>query len=370
MYQDIADLFQTDAPVEINRLDAAMNQLVRQLTGGFARIRPEMEITMNVLVAITIVYFGIMVICEMDNWGGGLLKLLSTTMWVYFARDFSTHANAFVNSLVSLGMAFGGNPGGDWHQMLSPSHMVAKGFELGQVLLDNLPPWYLLGPTDLLGAGLGFLLINAAFFALAANVVLLVCGYYLALAVSGVFVVLGILPYTRNWAMKGVSAIVSYGVHLMLLSITATAADVVLRDLHFDQTRIPTMHEIWSMVFVTGLVTLFAWIAPQRLAASFMNGAVGVGAGDAARPVAQAAMLTAGAAGAAVVATDKVVKSLDNRPSEAGPRPSQSIQPTQSAARGGAAPQANAGASNQTAAGAQPSFTVNEPILVRPEKPK
>jgi P-type conjugative transfer protein TrbL len=370
VYQVIPDMFEPAAPVEINHLDEAMNQLVRQLTGGFARLRPEMNIAMGVLIALTIAYFGFMVICERENWAGGLLKLLGTTLWVYFARDFSTHANAFVNSLITLGMTFGGEPGGDWHKMLSPSHMVAKGFELGQVLLQNLPPWYLIGPTDLLGGALGFVLIQLAFFALAANVVLLVCGYYLSLAVSGVFVVLGILPFTRQWAMRGVNVIVGYGVHLMLLSITATAAEQVLRQLHFDQTRVPAMHEIWSMVFVVGLLTLFAWIAPQRLASSFMAGAVGVGASDAARPAVQTAMMAAGGAAAAVGGLDTVVKALDNRPTDGGPRPSQSIQPTQSVQPTASTHSPGSAASHPMG---EPSVygspRPSDPVLVRPEAP-
>jgi P-type conjugative transfer protein TrbL len=381
MYQVIPDI-QSAVHVEINQLDEVMNQLVRQLTGGFARIRPEMDIAMGVLVAIAIAWFGIMVILERESWAGGFLSLLSTLMWVYFARDFATHANAFVDALVSLGMAFGGSPGADWHKMLSPSHMVSKAFELGKVLLDGLPPFALLGPTDLLGAVLGFILIHIAFLALAANVVMLVCGYYLALAVSGVFVVLGILPYTREWAMKGITAIVGYGVHLMLLAVTATAADSVLRNLHFDQTRTPAMHEIWSMVMVVAIITLFAWIAPQRLASAFMSGSVGAGATDAARPALQTAMLTAGVAGMAASTFDKGIRALDNRPKDSGPRPSQSIQPTQplTGAAGGGAPSASASAGTanraiaanvphpSNAGGTYSPSTANEPILVRPEK--
>ena len=316
MFQVLPDV--TSAPVvDVNFLnDYVLNPIIEQLDAGFGRMRGTMTVGIGICLTLAISDFAYAVVIGAEHFAGGLRRLLGLSVWLYIIRDFSAHAHALMNSLVNVGMAFGG--GGNWRETLNPSRIAAKGFELGAVLLDNMPSGLTLDLGDILGVGIGFVLIQACFGALVLNVGLLVIGFYMALPIAGFFSIFGLLPQTRGFAMRGITAIVSYGVHFALAALSLTLSESVIRGLHFSPE--PTMHEIWAMVFVVMLLTVFAWWGPQRVAASFMNGAVGVGGGEAAAlgtAVGGTAMAVAtGAVGAAALGLDKVVQGLDNRPRE------------------------------------------------------
>lgn len=338
---------ETTQAVDINFLtDMVVNPIINKLGDGLTRIQPSLTVGIGVLLTIVIADFGYSTIAGTEHFGSGLRRLLGLCVWLYIIRDFASHTNALMNTLVSVVLVFG-DGGGDWRQTLDPSRIAGKGFELGAVLLDNLPPILSMDLSDILGVGIGYLLILGCFAALTVNVAVLVLGFYMALPVAAFFSVFGLLPQTRGFAMRGITAMVSYGVHFMLTALALTLSEDVIRGLRFSAE--PTMHEIWSMVFIVLLLTVFGWWGPQRVAASFMSGSVGIGGAEAvalgASVGTSVVAAATGAAGAAVYGMDKVVKGLDNRPTDGGrgggggaggapgnaPPVSQSIQPAPAA---------------------------------------
>jgi TrbL/VirB6 plasmid conjugal transfer protein len=376
MFQVLPDTSQLPT-VDVNFLnDYVLNPIIEQLDAGFDRLRGTMNVGIGVCLTLAISEFAYALIIGAEHFAGGLRRLLGISVWLYIIRDYSHHAHALMNSLVNVGMVFGGS-GGNWRETLNPSRIAAKGFELGAVLLDNMPNGFTLDLGDILGVGIGFVLIQACFGALVLNVGLLVIGFYMALPIAGFFSIFGLLSQTRGFAMRGITAIVSYGVHFALAALSLTLSESVIRGLHFSPE--PTMHEIWAMVFVVMLLTVFAWWGPQRVAASFMNGAVGVGGGEAATigaAVGGTAMAVAtGVVGTAALGLDKIVQGLDNRPKESSgggsgaaggggaPRVSQSIQPAPAAPVASAAPAQPHLPASPTQASAGNAAGPHEPIL-------
>lgn len=364
--------------IDVGLITMSLNHIIRALSGGYGRISGATNTLMWIFVVLDVTLFGIMLALELDAYQSGFKKLLAISGWLYFIQDFERHANTIVNSLVSAGLMLGGQSGSDWRMVLDPSRILSKGFSLTKVLLDNLPPWYQMGITDWIGSALAFVLILTAFFIIAANAYILVIGFYLALGICGALLPFGLLPWTRAFAMKGITAVVAHGVHLMLVAVATSLAETVVQNLKFSE--VPTLHETWSMVFAVGTIAVLAWIVPQRFAQGFMSGAASLGAADAtalaAPAVAMAAGVVAGPAGAAAFAQAQKSSERSAGRGGSGVRVSQSIQPAQSGA--GPSPSAATAARSNgggTATGAgtrspQAAASPNDPILARPESPR
>jgi type IV secretion system protein TrbL len=364
--------------IDVGLITMSLNHIINALSGGYARISGATNTLMWIFVVLDVTLFGIMLALELDAYQSGFKKLLAISGWLYFIQDFEKHANAIVNSLVSAGLMLGGQSGSDWRMVLDPSRILSKGFSLTKVLLDNLPPWYQMGITDWIGSALAFVLILTAFFIIAANAYILVIGFYLALGICGALLPFGLLPWTRSFAMKGITSVVAHGVHLMLVAVATSLAETVVQNLKFSD--VPTLHETWSMVFAVGTIAILAWIVPQRFSQGFMSGAASLGAADATALAAPAVALAAGAvagpAGAAAVAQAQQSGERAAGRGGSGVRVSQSIQPPHS----GAGPSASAAAAARgnaggAAAGAgtrspQAAASANEPILAPPESPR
>lgn len=351
----IPNAMPASSEVDIGLITTSLNHIIHVLAGGYARISGATQALMWTFVALDVALLGAMIVLGLDAWQSVFKKTLAISAWLYFIQDFEKHANAIVNSLVQLGLMLGGQEGTDWRLVLDPSRILSKGFSLTKVLLDNLPPWYQMGVTDWLGAGLAFVLILLAFFIIAANAYILVIGFYLSLGVCGALLPFGLLPWTRSFAMKGIAAVVAHGVHLMLVAVATALAESVVQNLKFS--GVPTLHETWSMVFVVGTVAALAWLVPQRFAQGIMGGA-SLGASDALSLASTAGGVAVGVAsagaGAAVAGGGQAVASASTAgASPAGGRFSQSIQPLQGATPSGGGSSAP-GAPGRASAAPQP----------------
>ncbi len=365
--------------VDVGLITTSLNHVINALSGGYARISGATNTLMWIFVVLDVTLFGIMLALVLDAFQNGFKKLLAISGWLYFIQDFERHANTIVNSLVSVGLMLGGQDGSDWRMVLDPSRILSKGFSHTKVLLDNLPPWYQMGITDWIGSALAFVLILVAFFVIAANAYILVIGFYLALGICGAFLPFGLLPWTRGFAMKAITAVVAHGVHLMLVAVATALAETVVQNLKFSET--PTLHETWSMVFAVGTIAVLAWIVPQRFAQGFMAGAASLGAAEATALAAPAVAMAAGAvtAGAGAIVSRGSQTQTEHRSAGregSGGRVSQSIQPLQSVAgsspsvaaesRGNAFMHAPGAGTRSPAAAA----SANDPILGPPESRK
>lgn len=366
--------------VDVGIVTKSLNHIIHVLSDGYSRVSGAATALMWIFVALDVAILGAMLVLELEAWQGVFKKTLVISGWLYFIQDFEKHANSIVNSLVTLGLMLGGQEGTNWRQVLDPSRLLAKGFTLTHVLLQNLPPWYMMSLSDWLGYVAAFILIMLAFFIIAANAYMLVIGFYMSLGICGALLPFGLLPWTRDYAMKAVTAVVGHGVHLMLVAVATALAETVVQNLTFAQDRPPTMHEMWAMIFVVGVLALLAWVVPQRFAQSIMNGSASLGAADITRPAMSGAMMAAGAAaGAAGVAKAAGIKLIESHSErrdegrrEVAGRVSQSIQPLErSASPGGGASSTRVGSSSggTNGGGGMSSSAAprpNDPILSRP----
>lgn len=345
-------------PADVGLLTASLNRQIGVLAGSYSRIGGATAALAWIFVGIEVVLFGAYLVLGLEQWQNAFHKVFKIGFWLFLMSNFEQHATAVVNSLVRLGLMVGGQEGADWHAVLDPSRLMDQGFQLVKVLLDNLPPWYQMGPTDLLGGGLAILLILAGFFALAVNAYMLVLAFYLALVVVGALLPFGMLSYTRQLADKAINSVVSVGLRLMLVAVSTALAQQVITGLKFSDE--PTILETWSMVVTVGAVALSAWILPQRFADTFLSGSAALGGSDAMRPAIAAASTTAAAvsAGAGVAAAgidkvtgvDKMMNGSNSRDSSSSGRVSQSIQPAQGSPSSGSQPAAGTGRSTSSSA--------------------
>jgi type IV secretion system protein TrbL len=146
-----------------------------------------------------------------------------------------------------------------------------------------------------------YLLIMAAFLAMAIQAFLAVLEYYLITAVAGVLVPWALLPQTKFLAEKAIGAVVSAGIKLMVLAFIIAVTNPVLASIHFSGPEIK-LNELWSVLLTTGAIAFLSWHAPS-LAAGLLAGSPSLGAGAVAQNLTSGVMMAAGVAGGMVAAT-------------------------------------------------------------------
>jgi type IV secretion system protein TrbL len=287
--------------MEFNTLTTTLTNFVGVFQGGYSRLQPIVNGLLVALAGIDIVLVGFW-------WalGGGerltevMKKILFLGFWLWFTKSFQSNAKAFVDSLISAGLTAGGQSGG-YNLLLDPSRIAAYGLTATEQLAKALDDISVTDFGDMIIFGVSYLLIMAAFLAMAIQAFLAVLEYYLITAVAGVLVPWALLPQTKFLAEKAIGAVVSAGIKLMVLAFIIAVTNPVLASIHFSGPEIK-LNELWSVLLTTGAIAFLSWHAPS-LAAGLLAGSPSLGAGAVAQNLASGAMLAAGAAGGMVAAT-------------------------------------------------------------------
>jgi type IV secretion system protein TrbL len=287
--------------MEFNTLTTTLTNFVGVFQGGYTRLQPIINGVLAALAGIDIVLIGFW-------WalGGGerltevMKKILFLGFWLWFTKAFQSNAKVFVDSLINAGLTAGGQAGG-YNLLLDPSRIAGYGLSATEQLAKALDDISITDFGDMIIFGVSYLLIMAAFLAMAIQVFLAVLEYYLITAVAGVLVPWGILPQTRFLSEKAIGAVVSAGIKLMVLAFIIAVTNPVLASIHFSGPEIK-LNELWSVLLTTGAIAFLSWHAPS-LAAGLLAGSPSLGAGAVAQNVTSGAMLVAGVAGGMVAAT-------------------------------------------------------------------
>jgi type IV secretion system protein TrbL len=287
--------------MEFNTLTTTLTNFVGVFQGGYTRLQPIVNGLLVALAGIDIVLIGFW-------WalGGGerltevMKKILFLGFWLWFTKSFQSNAKAFVDSLISAGLTAGGQSGG-YNLLLDPSRIAAYGLTATEQLAKALDDISVTDFGDMIIFGVSYLLIMAAFLAMAIQAFLAVLEYYLITAVAGVLVPWALLPQTKFLAEKAIGAVVSAGIKLMVLAFIIAVTNPVLASIHFSGPEIK-LNELWSVLLTTGAIAFLSWHAPS-LAAGLLAGSPSLGAGAVAQNLASGAMIAAGAAGGMVAAT-------------------------------------------------------------------
>jgi type IV secretion system protein TrbL len=287
--------------MEFNTLTTTLTNFVGVFQSGYTRLQPIVNGLLVALAGIDIVLIGFW-------WalGGGerltevMKKILFLGFWLWFTKSFQSNAKAFVDSLISAGLTAGGQSGG-YNLLLDPSRIAAYGLTATEQLAKALDDISVTDFGDMIIFGVSYLLIMAAFLAMAIQAFLAVLEYYLITAVAGVLVPWALLPQTKFLAEKAIGAVVSAGIKLMVLAFIIAVTNPVLASIHFSGPEIK-LNELWSVLLTTGAIAFLSWHAPS-LAAGLLAGSPSLGAGAVAQNLASGAMLAAGVAGGMVAAT-------------------------------------------------------------------
>lgn len=284
--------------MNFNVLTTTLTNFITAFSAAWGNILPIVNWLIGCLLAIEIILIGLW-------WalGGGdklvnvFKKILYIGFWMWIVTNFPSLCHAFVNSLIQAGNIAGG---GGANSLLDPSRIAGFGLDatvplatrLGNIGFDVV---------DAVIIGISYILIMISFLIIAWQVFYAVLEYYLMVAICGVLIPFGFLKPTRFLAEKAISAIVSSGVKLMILSFILSVAEPVLSGLRFTNTNI-TFNELFAMLLTAGAIAYLAWNAPS-VAAGLLAGAPSLSAGSAVQNAVAGAMLTGMAAQAAVSST-------------------------------------------------------------------
>ncbi len=353
--------------MEVGLLTEIMNAFVEAFSGGFERIRPAVSALLYVLSGIEVAWFGVLYLLGMESVANGLKKLFAIGMWTFVALNFNEHAFTLVDSLVQGGMMAAGSSGQSARSLLNPSAILDAGFTaihpIGQQLLNGSLlsftgtfPMYLLT----------YVLMLAAYTALAINAFMVMIEYYLAIAVVGLLVPFGVLAPTRWIAMKPMSYFLSSGLKMMTIAFLVAISRTVLTRIQFSGPE-PTLREMGIAICCTSMIGLLCWKGPDRLAQGFMAGAASFGGSDVVRHAqttgaVMASPVAIGGGGAAFVA------------GQAGRAVYQKLQsygsaPGSSEARGPASSAGAPWAPSATASASGRGAPSQPPVLVLPSEP-
>lgn len=269
--------------MNVGILSETLNIFVAAFSGGFDRLRPAINGLLHILLSLDVLFFGLMVLFDIEPVKGGLRKLFVWSVWAYAISNFDNMATALVDSLVQAGFTAAGQGGASPRQLLNPSLIMDGAFKATQPIADQVlkVKWYSIDGTYML---FGFTLFSMffAYFLLALNAFIAIIEYYMALSIAGILLPFGVLGPTKWIAMKPLSYFLACGLKLMVVAFLAAISRDILGRVQFSGDE-PTFREMTTAVCVSGTLGMLSWLAPQRLAAGIMAGAASFGAGDIAR---------------------------------------------------------------------------------------
>jgi type IV secretion system protein TrbL len=267
--------------VNVGFLSEILNTFVDAFSGGFDRLRPAVGALLHLLMALDVIYFGLMVLFGMELVQSGLRKLFVLSVWAYAVGHFDEMATSMVDSLVQAGLTAAGQGGTSPRLVLNPSLILDGAFTATEPIAKAVMevPWYSLNFTYVFYM-IVVLFMVVAYFALALTALMAVIEYYLALSIAGILLPFGVLGPTRWIAMKPLSYFLSVGLKLMVVAFIAAISRTVFAKIHFASAE-PTFREMMVACCASWTLGLLAWKAPQQLAAGIMAGAASFGASDA-----------------------------------------------------------------------------------------
>lgn len=234
--------------------------------------------------------------------GGGeqlvnmMKKLMYLLVWAWIINFFPEISQWFVESLREVGEKAGGSPL-DFNKniMADPSLVLKKGFKALE------PVWkagLLYAPIPIWNAvwAMIYLFGCVAFLVIAWQVFYVWLEFYFLLGIVGIFLPFGFFEPTKFLAEKSISALVSAGIKVMVLSFILTVSFQVI-----ENVALPG--GIWDVkkgmiaLCVFSMIAYLCWNAPG-MAAGIMTGSPSLSAGSAVSQGAGPA-LAAGAIGAA-----------------------------------------------------------------------
>ena len=281
-----------------------MTAFLTALNTGRLAVCTEAITIMGIIMAIVITLMGIdLAMGDGEPIKKLVKKVLLIGMFMFLIKGFGPGysaggttinlTNVVLQGFVWVGNTASGNTalgGTSIDIMNDPSLITTLGQSAAHPILDSMGSW---NPLNIIPNTIAFWIVRLTYFILALQVFLCRIEFALVTSVGIVFLPFAILDKTAFLAEKFISAVVSFGIKLMVLACIIGMSYPILKQ--FQLPANPSFDQIINLVCAVGAIAFIAWQAPG-VASAVMAGSPSLSTGSAAQGA-----IAAGMAGAATV---------------------------------------------------------------------
>lgn len=271
-------------------LTTTLNSFLTVFSHAWGNLHGSINFLTKIFLGLEVVMMGLwMALGGMENLASVMKKMLYLMVWLWIVNNFPMLAHAFVTSMIQAGQTAGGGTGGN---VFDPSAVLSIGMntvataqeEISQAGVMNIA-----NIGDIILIEICLLLIVIAYMVIAWQIFYAVLEFYLIAALVGLFMPFGFFEPTKFLAEKGIGAVVSSGIKLMVLAFILAVIVPVLNTIHFSSGDL-TFREVLSALLISGSLAFLTIQAPGvaaglmagspslTLGGAVQNAAVGAGA--------------------------------------------------------------------------------------------
>ena len=288
----------SDESVNTGVMTEVLNTILTVLSGGAESLGENAIGLLSTLIAIEIVWAGLMWALGTDNFFKRYLtKVIKVGMFAFLTLNFPMIVNVILDGFIWAGLELGGS-GLSMDKVQDPSAIIEYGFMATASVWDQVldSGIGISGLVEDMMLGFVGLTILVLYFIVALQVFITLVEFYLIASFGVIMVPWGVNKHTAFIAERYFGAILAQGVKLMVVIALLSILLPVINAMGIPED--PSFSDVMSLAFGMGTMAFLIWRAPN-VASGLMTGSANLSASDAVG-VGMGAMAGGKAAGVAV----------------------------------------------------------------------